>query len=767
MKGRVSSGAGWLTGNRARKFAFFLRVSGCALTVLLATIFAGLAPEAELIWVANGVMLAYLLLTPRKRWAAYLSAGWVAQFSGGLLVGHHGIASAMVMTSLNMTEPLLSALLLRWRHPRLPDFTDPAYVARFLTYGVFAGPAALGAIDAFYAVSLHKANPGMVFLNWVAADGLGACVATPACIAIFRTRFRSSLYSVQNWAYLLAVAVCACAAFSQFRVPLAFLLYPLLVLVLLRVGLGWAALASLIAAGIGSAFTVRGHGPFAVSATIDPLKSAILMQLFIASAMAILYSVSVVLESLRATERRLEQIAARHKLVTENSRDVIILADFDGNRSFISEAGVGWGGWSDADLPKLKSVDLVHPDDRPSVVAAVEALRAGKDGTLVECRVQTKSGSHVWVEASLRAIRDRSTGTPVGILNMVRDITERKKADEAREFHLSLIQAIHKVTLDGILVVDDQEQVTSYNRRFLDVWNIADLPLPSGEIRGSPNIHDNQLLTEVLDRTSDPEAFLKRVRELYADRNANDQCQVELRDGRTLERYSTYLRSDAGEYLGRVWFFRDISDRKLAEKRLQDAYRTVEALSVTDALTGLANRRQFDRCLTSEWRRGIRECRQLSLLLIDVDLFKPYNDIYGHLSGDSCLREISEVARNVVTRTGDLVARFGGEEFAIIMPATTRDGAAEVANTLCEKLRARTLAHAGNPLGIVTVSVGCATVTPQLGQSSSTLIELADRALYRAKGSGRNQVCIAEEEAPSTERRKTVSIRNARVNKAG
>ncbi len=766
MRRRAKSAVHWLVGNRVRGRGFFLRVSGCALAVLAATIFAGLAPEAEFIWVANGVMLAYLLLAPRNRWAVYLSAGCVAQFSGGLLVGHHGIVSAMVMTSLNMAESLLSASLLRWRHPKLPDFTSPAYLARFVGYAVFAGPAAMGALDALYAMSLHKASPGIVFLNWVAADGLGACVATPACVAIFRTRFRTSLYFGQNWAYLLAVVVCACAAFSQFRVPLAFLLYPLLVLVLLRAGLGWAALALLIAAGIGSGFTVRGHGPFAVSASLDPLKSAILMQLFVASAMAILYSVSVVLESLRATERRLLEIAALHKLVTENSRDVIILADFEGNRSFISAAGENWGGWTKKELKTVKSTDLVHPDDRPLVAAAIGELRAGKDGTLVECRVQTKSGSHVWVEASLRLIRDRSNGRPVGILNMVRDITERKKAVESREFHLSLIQAIHKVTLDGILVVDDQEQVTSYNKRFLDVWNIADIQLPSGEFGSTPKIHDNQLLAQCVDRTSDPEAFLKRIRELYADRNANDQCHIELKDGRTLERYSTYLRSDASEYLGRVWFFRDISDRKLAEKRLQEAYRAVEALSVTDALTGLANRRQFDQCLASEWRRGMREGRPLSLLLIDVDLFKPFNDIYGHLSGDSCLKQIAEVARNVVTRTGDVVARFGGEEFAIILPTTSRDGAAEIANALCETLYARRIAHVGNPIGVVTVSAGCATVTPQLGQTFSTLIERADQALYRAKRSGRNQVCSAEEEPLSAEQQKTVSIRNAMVNKA-
>ena len=131
--------------------------------------------------------------------------------------------------------------------------------------------------------------------------------------------------------------------FQHARASLAFLLYPLLVIVLLRLGLGWAALATLFVAGVASSFTVRGQGSFASSFPTMHLESAILVQLYIASAMIILYSVSVVLEDLRTTERRLQEIVALHKLVTENSRDVIIIADLDGNRTFVSAAGCALG----------------------------------------------------------------------------------------------------------------------------------------------------------------------------------------------------------------------------------------------------------------------------------------------------------------------------------------------------------------------------------------------------------------------------------------
>jgi len=185
---------------------------------------------------------------------------------------------------------------------------------------------------------------------------------------------------------------------------------------------------------------------------------------------------------------------------------------------------------------------------------------------------------------------------------------------------------------------------------------------------------------------------------------------------------------------------RDVSERKKAEQKLQEAYNTVEALAITDALTGLANRRRFDQYLTIEWRRSMRDRQPLSLLMLDVDRFKAYNDTYGHQRGDSCLKQIAESCMDVVSRPGDLVARFGGEEFVVILTNTESEGAMHVANDICEALRSRKLPHSGNQPGIVTISAGCATLIPRFGKHAPDLIEMADRALYRAKHNGRNQV---------------------------
>jgi diguanylate cyclase (GGDEF)-like protein len=286
--------------------------------------------------------------------------------------------------------------------------------------------------------------------------------------------------------------------------------------------------------------------------------------------------------------------------------------------------------------------------------------------------------------------------------------------------------------------------VVSLNRGFLDIWEIRAEDGEVDPVQAAIDGPDRFLAQSIL-RVKDAEGFLNRIRELYADPTASDQCEIELLDGRTLERYSAGVLGKAGSYLGRVWFFRDISERKIAHERLQNAYKTVETLAATDALTGLANRRRFEEVLNNEWRRGLRDRRPLALLMIDADRFKLYNDTYGHPRGDNCLKQIAEAAQDVVGRPGDLVARYGGEEFAVILPNTDSEGAMLVANEICRAMRMRQLPHSGGPSGIVTVSVGCSVIVPAFGRHAANLVELADAALYEAKHRGRNQACDSSE----------------------
>jgi len=164
-----------------------------------------------------------------------------------------------------------------------------------------------------------------------------------------------------------------------------------------------------------------------------------------------------------------------------------------------------------------------------------------------------------------------------------------------------------------------------------------------------------------------------------------------------------------------------------------------------DALTGLANRGAFDIGLEREWRRAQRQGQQLSLLMVDVDCFKLYNDTYGHLRGDACLRAVASSLIAGSHRTGDLVARYGGEEFVLVLPATDAVGAAVVADRIREGVVSLDIPHDKSSVaGVVTVSVGASTVTPQLESSLETLLCSADEALYQAKAQGRNCVIAVD-----------------------
>jgi diguanylate cyclase (GGDEF)-like protein len=185
-------------------------------------------------------------------------------------------------------------------------------------------------------------------------------------------------------------------------------------------------------------------------------------------------------------------------------------------------------------------------------------------------------------------------------------------------------------------------------------------------------------------------------------------------------------------------------------QNIEDNLREVNSMLVresrVDPLTQIANRRFFDDKLESEFRRAMREHTCLALLFCDVDCFKTYNDTYGHLAGDQCLRSIAQALQHSFQRASDLAARYGGEEFAIIMPATKPDIAAQMGEKVRQAVFDLNLAHRTSKVasGIVTISVGVAFVIPTPGDSPQQLVDAADQALYEAKHAGRNRVCIAQ-----------------------
>ena len=576
---------------------------GVVLSIVCVSKFDHAPSGFNIIWLSNGLILAFLLVVPKWRWPAYIAVGAGSMFFGSWLIGEP-LQDSLIFNFLNLLELLIGAVLLKPKSTNIPKFTSLPYLVRFVLYGCILGPCISGVLIGLFAYLFEQKGFTPAFVGWVLSDCLGIAVVTPTFVAILQSRMRHSHLLIRRWIYPALMIASTAVVFTQNRPTLLFLVFPFLILMLTQIDLGWAVTSTLMIAVVGGWATMHHSGPLGPTFDENPQLNAAIFQLYLAAQLVTLFAVSVVFSNLRNTQSELRRIAALHKLVMDNSRDIVILGTLDGRRTYISPGIKAVSGWDPEDLEGKSMRGIIHPADVADVEMAMRALVAGSPGGTLEYRVRKRDGSYFWAEANLRVYRDAATNLPIGYLNIVRDV----------------------------------------------------------------------------------------------------------------------------------------SDRKQNQEHLQAAYRAMETLVVVDSLTGIANRRRFDEALATEWRRNLRMGGILSLLMIDADHFKHYNDAYGHVRGDSCLKQIAEAALDIVARPADLVARYGGEEFAVILPGTDAEGAKAVAEDICEAVRRRRLPHATNPPGIVTVSIGCATVQPGRGKSAQALVETADKALYLAKSQGRNRV---------------------------
>nr|MBF0222167.1 diguanylate cyclase [Desulfobulbaceae bacterium] len=178
-----------------------------------------------------------------------------------------------------------------------------------------------------------------------------------------------------------------------------------------------------------------------------------------------------------------------------------------------------------------------------------------------------------------------------------------------------------------------------------------------------------------------------------------------------------------------------------SQRQLNRANRSLEKLSSLDGLTGIANRRQFDSVLEKEWLRAMRNGSNISLLMLDIDYFKLYNDTYGHQGGDSCLKVVANILKESENRPADLAARYGGEEFCIILPETGETGVKDIAQSVLDRIRKTTIPHKSSKVSkYLSASIGTATMIPGRDTNPDKIIEIADKALYKAKNDGRDRV---------------------------
>ena len=327
-------------------------------------------------------------------------------------------------------------------------------------------------------------------------------------------------------------------------------------------------------------------------------------------------------------------------------------------------------------------------------------------------------------------------GRYYGRISTLHDVTRRKHDENALRWETTFLQTLLNSSRDGLLVIDRQRQKVIVNQRMIDMWKI-----PEGDL------DDEGIILHLMRTIEDPREFFEKIGRLHSHPEETVHMELELKDSVVLDAYSSPVVGKDGEHYGRIWTFRDVTEQRRYRNMLEN-------LSATDGLTGIANRRRFDESFEHEWRRCMREQLPLSLILMDIDFFKGFNDHYGHLAGDGCLRQVAEALVSVVKRPGDLVARYGGEEFACIMPDTDANGAETVAYKIKERINDIGIPHRSSTAADhVTLSFGAASLVPQKDQVPSDLLQLADDLLYSAKQSGRNQVQSWRQSIPLLSRR--------------
>ncbi len=434
----------------------------------------------------------------------------------------------------------------------------------------------------------------------------------------------------------------------------------------------------------------------------------------------------------RRAEENLLESEERYRTAIEHSNDGVVLIR-DGRHIYVNRKYLDIHGYDSPDEVLGKTLAAtVHPDDLARVERTNELRSRGEPSPeRYELKAIKKDGSHIFIEISVTAITYRGETVT---LAYARDITDRKQAEEALRWKTALFEAQVNASIDGILVVDKEHRRIIVNGRLVEMLGIPQAVLDDKE--------PDTLIRFLMGRTNNPEQFLQRVKYLYNHPNESGRDEIEMDNGMVFDRHSAPVLGDGGYYYGRIWSFRDITEIKRYWHILED-------LSTTDGLTGISNRRRFDEFMGREWRSCMREGRQISLLFIDIDYFKQFNDLYGHLAGDDCLRKIATVLQTTARRGNDMAARYGGEEFACVLPGTGKKNAVLLARKILARTAALSIPHEGSSAApYVTISIGVATLVPARGQHYSNLIDAADRSLYAAKQQGRNRVVALADDLP-------------------
>lgn len=432
---------------------------------------------------------------------------------------------------------------------------------------------------------------------------------------------------------------------------------------------------------------------------------------------------------LQVSEEKYRLLTNQYKSVVNNVKEVIFQTDNKGRWTFLNPSWTEITGFSINESIHDYFMNFVHPEDREEFE---RSFHINHEYHKQEIRFITKENGYKWIEVFSRLSYD-DHGKAIGASGTLYDVSERKEIEEETSRTTSRLHALLTHLPYGIIAVDRDNRLMILNKQFTEMFNC---PIDPNKYFGT-NFDD--LPSMGIDCFDDVETYNTRRQEIFNNKEYVLGEEFTLKDGRIIKRDAIPIYSQ-GEFDGYIWQFKDITVRKKQEQELKEA-------SIIDGLTGIPNRRYFDETILRDWNICFRNSRFLSLIMFDIDYFKKYNDTYGHLKGDECLRKIAQTVKNTLNRSSDVVCRYGGEEFAVILPETNKEGAMVVAEKIQAAIDELAIPHlASNINPFVTTSIGIATIIPSQLSNPNEIISQADKALYRAKENGRNTIKHYERE---------------------
>jgi diguanylate cyclase (GGDEF)-like protein/PAS domain S-box-containing protein len=489
--------------------------------------------------------------------------------------------------------------------------------------------------------------------------------------------------------------------------------------------------------------TILNENRFSIGEKLYRRKDGTIITVEVRSSLVHFNNESVILVNVRditeqkEIEKTLIENEMKYRIIADNMSDFITVLDTTGKILYASPSHENSLKINVSDLEGKYPFPYIHPDDIEAVHLALEKMITNRTSTQLVIRWKVDD-DWIYLEVIGKQVEDEN-GEIHKVVASSRNITDRVKMEEQIRRTSARLEALISHIPYGILAEDKENRIILINKQFSKILNLP--PIPEDVIGmthvGFFNLGKSEFI--------EGDLIEERIKDIVSSRKKVLGEEWQLNDGSIISRDAIPIFIN-DEFDGYLWQFKDITEQRRIEQALKEA-------SVIDGLTKIANRRFFDETVLLEWGRCSRNSKPLTLIMLDIDCFKNYNDTYGHQRGDECLIKVAQTIKQTIQRPSDIVFRYGGEEFAVILPETHQDGGRRTAEKIRMAIEELEIPHITSSVSsFVTCSLGVATVIPSRFSTPEEVIRMADNALYSSKHSGRNCVSLYQREESLNEK---------------